>query len=142
MEHLWQIFLAVGILLCIAEVFLPSFIMLPMGLGFLVTAVFAFFNSSLASNLVVLAITEIVVFVVLRRFFPAWSKTPRASNIEAMIGSVCVVVETIKSGQSGTVKLYGDTWAASSAEQRDLPAGTQVLIREVHGNKLVVSSLS
>jgi membrane protein implicated in regulation of membrane protease activity len=65
------------------------------------------------------------------------------TNVDEMIGKKCVV-ETEINDELGTgyVKLYGDSWRALSIDDAVIPKGTKVIIKELKGNKVIVSTIS
>lgn len=138
----WQVFAAIGICLCIAEIFIAGFVALPIGVGFLVVAPFAFFTDSFALQLVVLSIAELAVFFTLRRFRPDMAKPAVYSNTEGMIGQECEVTEPISAKQSGYVKLYGDRWQAKTHSTRTFKIGDRVIINRIDGNKVYIEGLN
>ena len=62
------------------------------------------------------------------------------TNADRLIGQTAVVTETIDNlNAAGTVKVSGLTWSARSQEdQKTIPAGSLVRIRQISGVKLIV----
>lgn len=137
----WQIFAAIGISLCVLEIFVPGFIVLPIGLGFLLTAPIAAGTTSFALQLAGLSVSQVIVFLLIRRFVPYSQKPAVYSGTEGMIGKECQVIESISAAQTGYVKLYGDRWQAMTFSTKTLPAGSRATILKVEGNKVLVEPL-
>jgi membrane protein implicated in regulation of membrane protease activity len=130
----WQSFLLIGVVLCVAEIFVPGFVALPVGVGFLAAGIAAYFTDSLPLQLGVLAILQVMTLVFAKSFF----KDGRLvrSNADGMAGQQCEVIEDIRPNKPGYVKLYGDRWQAVAT--LPISAGTQVLIIGLDGNKVRV----
>lgn len=85
----------------------------------------------LASTVLLLLTRPIVRKVVKRPFTP--------TNADMTIGSVGKVIQTIRSGDSGRVFADGLEWMAVSEDGSEIPEGTQVLVRQIEGVKLIVT---
>ncbi len=139
----WEILLAIGILLIVGEIFVSGFILLPLGLSFLLTALLAVFVQNWAILLFTLAVLEVGVFVFFKKALrPYHGKTKAYTNAEGMVGQECEVVETIPANGMGYVKLYGDQWQAKSLEDKPLKAGLRVIITKIDGNKVQVEPMN
>jgi membrane protein implicated in regulation of membrane protease activity len=132
----------VGMVLIILESLGAALALASIGVGALVTAVFAFFGLlSLSGLLVVFVAASLVVFGISRPL--AHRLTGEGSevktNTEAMLDRTGVVIRSIGGKtQPGYVKLAGDEWRALPVSDVPIPAGTQVVIRKVEGNTLTV----
>lgn len=136
---LWQLFVIIGALLCLAEVVVPGFVILPLGLGFLIAAPFAYWLDGHALVWAILVVLQLVSTFLLRMYFKRLSDKPKIrSTAEGMIGKQAVVSEEIPAGGSGYVKLYGDQWMAKSFHLEPLAPGTHVVITKIDGNKVWV----
>ncbi len=138
----WQVFAAIGICLSVGEIFIPGFIALPIGLGFILVAPIAYFSNSIVLQLIALALIEVVVFLLLRKFRPEMSKPTVYSNTEGMLGKECEVIEAVSAKQSGYVKLYGDRWQAKTYSMRTFKQGDRVVISRIDGNKVFIEELN
>ncbi len=137
--EIWLLLAIIGVVLVILEIFTPSFVMLPAGLAFLLTAAISPFLSSLTANLAALTVNLVIVYGVFYRFvWPRLTKTAPRTAAFGMVGKVATVVEAIQpDGSSGYVKLYGDTWRAVANEA--IEVGEKVTILATEGNKVVVA---
>ena len=61
------------------------------------------------------------------------------TNLDRVIGDVCIVTKTIDEFNNGEVKVDGKTWTATSKET--LKVGTKVKIVSINGVKLNVKSI-
>ena len=137
----WQIYVWIGLALCLLEIFVPSFFLLPVGLGFLLASIFVEWTDSLSSQLLILAACELVVVGLFFKFIrPRFKKDHFKSNADSMIGKEVVVSETIE-GQTGYVKLFGDEWRAVSKTSESIAVGARVKILKIDGNKVIVEKI-
>lgn len=138
----WQIFLLMGIALAVLEIFVPGFILLPIGVGFALTAPVTLLTDSLPVQLVALAGLEGVVFFLARRYGPIAQRPTVYSGTEGMIGQECEVTEEISASRPGYVRLYGDRWQAKTHSLMPLLVGTRARITRFEGNKVYVEPLN
>jgi len=143
----WQILALVGVLLSAAEIFTPSFVMLPAGVAFLLTAlVGAVVPPWSANRTALLAVLALWLLVVYATFYwlvwPKMSKAPSApkTGADGLVGKRATVSEAVVPGTSeGYVKLYGDTWRAVGTRRYEV--GTEVLISGIDGNKVLIEPI-
>ena len=138
----WQVYVLIGVILGVAEILAGGFVLLPLGLGFLLNAILSFFIESLSFQLLSLAVCCLVSLYGVRRFFAGRPNSDRHSGVEAMIGRVVVVEEAVDGSKgSGYVKLFGDRWKALSQDETVYPVGSQVKIAGLDGNKVIVEAV-
>ena len=137
----WQILCAVGLALVAAELATGGFVMLPMGVAFLLTAGAALWVPGWEWLLGILGVNAVLVFAFFRKFVTSrFEVAAQPTGAEAMIGKQALVTEAIRAvDNSGYVKLYGDSWKAVSREGRDIDVGAKVTIVGIDGNKVIVS---
>ncbi|NUN04842.1 MAG: NfeD family protein [Bdellovibrio sp.] len=142
-DNLWLQFLAVGLVLVLAEAVVPGFVILPIGLGFIITAGAAAFTNNLFILVPILIVAQFAAFFFVRKYLKEFAHLPRArTTADGMIGAEASVIEPIAPGKTGYVKLYGDTWQARSYSERELRVGTLVTITKMDGNKVWVQPLN
>ncbi len=139
----WKLLAMIGLIFVIAEPVIPGFVVLPIGLAFLATAVVAVFAPTWIILLPVLAVFEVLTFTLFQTVLKKHlGKTSVYTNAEGMVGQECEVIESIGSQSAGCVKLYGDQWVAKTDCGVDLKKGAKVLIARVDGNKVWVEPIS
>ena len=138
----WQVFGGIGTCLIIAEIFLPGFIVLPIGVGFLAVVPIAMLTDSLTAQLIALVLAQLGVFLLLRKFRPRDSQPAVYSNAEGMLGQECEVIETVSASHPGYVKLYGDRWQAKTYSAIPLKKGARAVITRLDGNKVFIEELN
>lgn len=61
------------------------------------------------------------------------------TNVDALVGKTCLVTEEICNiKEQGEVKVGGLCWSARAADDRVIPVGEQVTVKEIQGVKLIV----
>jgi membrane protein implicated in regulation of membrane protease activity len=137
----WQIFAVIGVVLAIAEVTAPGFILLPIGLGFLLGALLSTFTDNVMLSWAFLFISLVVVYV----GFSKWAKKNRLpaikSGIEALIGQKAALIESIQLQHAGQIKVSGDTFVALSVDGNPIPAPAAVEVIRFEGNKAIVRKI-
>lgn len=139
---LWQVVGTLGVLLCFLELFVPGFILLPIGIGFLLATPFCAFFSAPESAFLAIALSEIAVFAAARKFRPTQGKEGLKTGSEGLIGQNVHVLEAISPSQRGYVQLYGDRWVAYTDDPLGFHPGDRAEIVGVDGNKVKIKHLT
>ncbi|MCH5149181.1 MAG: NfeD family protein [Spirochaetales bacterium] len=146
MEKIWLIWLIIGILLIIGEIFTPSFFMILIGISSLFAGIVAFF---VPANLIfiplcVFAVSTALLLIYLRPICLKYlyDKNALSSNVDAMKGKILTAETKIDGTNNGTVKLYADLWKARTEDESVIEAGEKVCIVRVEGNTVIVSKKS
>lgn len=135
-----------GLALLLTELFAPSLILMFFGLGaWVVTALYLLFNIELPTQLIVFAVSSIVLLVFLRKKLkPVFlgyvsSKQNTGQNMDDFFEKEAVVVARIEPGKPGKVEFNGVAWDAVSDSSID--ADSRVKIIDRSGLKLKVVPL-
>ena len=135
---LWTVF---AIVMGIGEIFTAGFFLLPFAIGATAAAVLAWTGVSLLAQWLVFFGVSLVAMVYLRRFIRRQddlaSPAVGANRWANARGIVLEAIDPLTS--AGMVRIGGEEWRATS-DQR-IPAGSQVLVREVTGARLVVTPI-
>ncbi len=135
----WQLLASLGIIMMAFEVFVPGFIMLPIGIALLLTSGASLFVTGWLPLLFILGFNLLVVFIYIKKVLKLKiAKSDYSTNTDNMVGQEVEVTEDINEGQSGYVKLYGDRWQAT-LDMGSASTGDKLKIVQVDGNKVVVS---
>ncbi len=136
----WEVLAVLGVVLAALEIFAPGFILLPIGLAFLIAGFASIFLSTPLAVLSALAVS--LCFLIwlfqfkLKMGLPG--KAVLESNIDGMVGTEVVLTAQVTDGQMGEVKLYGDVWRAYSKDKKTYAVGEKAVVIRVDGNKLVL----
>ena len=140
--HIWHIWLSAGIVLLIAEVFIPGFLVACLGIGCFATSITASLTDNIKIQLAVFSIVTLAVLFLLRpvvmKYF--YSKESRIkSNTDALIGKKGIVTEKINPQLSkGRVKVSGEDWWGFNIDDEIIEKNTRVIVERIEGTKLFV----
>lgn len=143
MASAWWVFVVVGIVLMIAEIFTPGFVILWFGMAALITAIPVYLGASLTEVVLSYAVAVLLLGVFGRRLMLRVSALSGAKEIETNVGAVVgckgVVVEEINPVLGvGRVRVGGEIWTAVSEDRTAVAKDETVVVRSVDGVKLVV----
>lgn len=136
----WQLWIAAGIALCTAEIKVPGFVLLPLGLGAFAAALPAAAGAPAWAQLAGFCAGSLAAFASSRTVFKRYLMRGASlirTNVDAMVGTEAVVVEPIADGGTGTVRIHGELWAARSLTGALLP-GEIAVVERVDGLKVYV----
>jgi membrane protein implicated in regulation of membrane protease activity len=141
----WILWAVLGVILVIAEVFTPGFVLLWFGVGALAAALASLLGASFAA--------QFVIFIGLSSILTALSRTifvnyftgrdePEGMKMGAatLPGRVGTVVTSSQGAlQEGAVKVFGSVWTAYPAEgEPPLEAGDRVIVERLQGASIYV----
>ena len=135
-----------GLALLLTELFAPSLILMFFGLGaWIVTVFYLLFKIGLPTQLIVFAVSSIVLLVFLRKKLkPVFlgyvsSKQNSGQNIDDFFEKEALVVARIEPGKPGKVEFNGVAWDAVSDGSLDVDSRVKIIDRS--GLKLKVMPL-
>ncbi len=136
----WIVWIAIGILCIIIEIFTPGFFFFSFGMGAIITGLIASFTENLVIQLLIFAIFTFVSFVLMKRFAKVLLKHDTVeSNIFALKGKTGIVTKVIPKNGRGYVKIGGEEWSAVCLKDIEfIEEGQLVLVIETEGNKVIV----
>lgn len=109
--------------------------------GSFIAAIAGACGASLAVQIILFLVVSVVLLVLTRPLAVKHlnSKTER-TNSEALVGQTAIVLKDISNlKEEGQVKINGMEWTARTKDNTDvIPAGSQVVIVEIQGVKLIV----
>lgn len=146
MEPLWWHWIVLGIGLCIAELFLPSFFILWFGLGAVLTGLLVALlpSLSLTAQIFSWTLTSVVMTVVWFKVFKRGANDERTGQAAAALGEIGLLVAAVEPFQAGEVRfqrpvLGADRWPCRA--ESALAAGDRVKVVAVEGQMLKVAKL-
>ena len=143
----WIVWTVLGVILIIAEVFTPGFVLLWFGIGALAAALAGLVGvSSLPLQFLIFALVSVALTAASRTIFANYFSRDdhEGSNlkmgVDALPGKVGTVVSSSQGAlHEGAVKVYGSTWTAYPAEgEEPLEAGERVTVERVQGASIYV----
>ncbi len=133
------LFVLLGMLFIIAEVFTTTFYFLPVGISFLITGFFATFLSPIFLIFIFLILSLFGLYltkIVKQKITLSKHKKENDSKEEiTLVGQNGVIVNE---NNQIKVKVFSDSWALLNEEINHYKAGDHVKISEVRGNKVRV----
>jgi inner membrane protein len=145
MSNLWYIWLILGALFIVAEMFTAGFVLLWFGVGALVAGLLALLGLGLPLQVVAFLAVSIALTVASRtifeRFFMRGSPGGDLKmGMDSLPGQVGVVVTSSEGAlREGAVRVFGSTWRAFPSEHEGLlREGERVQIDRVDGASVYV----
>src|SRR6056297_945349 len=137
-EIVWMI---LGFLLLIAEMFTATFFIMWFGVSALFTALLAWlWVDSFLIQLLIFAIVSFLMVLFTRKLANKMSGDPsRKITQDDIIGKLGIVTETILSDNSkGLVKMNGKHWRAVAEKGVEIERGKKVVVKRLYGVKIYV----
>lgn len=146
MSDLWYIWLILGALFIVAEIFTTGFVLLWFGIGALVAALLALTGLvGLPIQIVVFLVVSIALTIASRTIFERFLMRGSPGGelkmgVDSLPGKVGLVVEPSTGAlHEGAVRVFGSTWRAFPVEgEEPLLQGEQVEIERVEGASVYV----
>jgi membrane protein implicated in regulation of membrane protease activity len=138
-----------GVILIVAEIFTPGFVLLWFGVGALVAAFAGLVGiTSLSLQFLIFALVSIALTAASRTIFINYFSREKTgsdlkSGVDALPGKIGTVVTSSEGAlHEGAVKVFGSTWTAYPAEgEEPLEAGDRVAVERVQGASIYVRRL-
>jgi membrane protein implicated in regulation of membrane protease activity len=141
MEY-WWLLIVVGILLIVAEIFIPGQIVMWFGFAFLVTSIPAWLGASATTLVFCFAISSLFFGVFVRKIALSWMMQDQAvqkTNMDAIINSEGIAVRSIQGySTSGRVRIGKEIWSAVSTDPEEIKEGDVVKVVRIEGVTVVV----
>jgi len=147
MTVLYWHWLVLGMVLVLAEIFIPSFTIFWVGLAALVVGFLTWLGlvSDLTYQILIWTIFSVVFMVAWFKWIKPLSKDRTLAGLsrEAVLGKVATVIDAPAKGKSrGTLRfstpvLGADEWPFFCGEA--VKVGEQVIVKDIEGNAMVVS---
>jgi membrane protein implicated in regulation of membrane protease activity len=147
MENLlWILWLVLGAILIVAEIFTTGFVLLWFGIGALAAALASLVGlDSLVLQFLIFAGVSTGLTAASRTIFVNYFSREKSgptlrTGVDALPGKVGTVVSSSKGAlNEGAVKVFGSTWTAyPAAGEEPLEAGERVCVESVEGASIYV----
>jgi len=136
----WVIWVALGIICVIIEIFTPGFLFLSFGIGAILTGLIALIIPSITFQILAFAVITLIVFILSRKFSKKFiSSNYEETNVKALIGKTGKVTEKIPANEKGYVKIGGEEWVAVSKDKTEITKDTLIIVNDIDGNKVIVT---
>lgn len=143
---MWIGWVILGLVLIVAEVFTPGFVLLWFGIGALIAAFANIIGvESLGLQFLIFAGVSIALTAASRTIFVNYFSREKTGDslrtgVESLPGKIGTVVSSSRGAMNeGAVKVFGSTWTAYPAEgEEPLEAGERVQVERMEGASLYV----
>ncbi|MBN2185471.1 MAG: NfeD family protein [Candidatus Krumholzibacteriota bacterium] len=140
---LWVIWIVVGILLLIGEIFTPGFVLACFGIACFVSGLFAALSFGIRVQFIVFSLVTLLVFFRIRPMMLKYlhkSGSKLKTNVDALVGKKGMVVEKIDpNAETGRIVVGGENWRGVSEDNIVVEKGTKIIVKRVEGTKLFVT---
>ena len=148
MEQLaWVLWIVLGVIFIIAEIFTFGFVLLCFGIGAFVAALVGGLGFGFALQFFVFAVVSIALTAMSRTIFAKYF-SPNEDDalkmgMDALPGQIgTVTIESRGALQEGAVKVYGSTWTAFPIDsETSLIEGEKVEVVRVQGSSIYVQKI-
>ena len=144
-DWVWILWTILGVILVIAEVFTPGFVLLWFGVGALAAALAAFLGAGLAAQFILFIVVSSALTALSRTIFVNYftrdgEHDGLKSGAAGMPGQIGTVVTSSRGAlDEGAVKVFGSVWTAYPAEgEPPLEAGDRVVVERLRGASIYV----
>jgi membrane protein implicated in regulation of membrane protease activity len=140
--NIWfWVWVALAVILLIAEIFTAGFFMLPFGIGAAVAAALEYLApGSIGWQWAAFVGVSSALLIVLRRFADRIThEPPQKVAADRLLGRTGVVLSDLESNNArGMVRVDREEWRADHRGEGTLPAGARVTVVSVEGTHLIV----
>lgn len=141
----WHVWMVLGIVLLIGEMFTPGFFLACLAAGAFAVAFVSFLGAGTIFQIFFFSITALACLFTIRPFFLRYTSEKTKdlrTGAQALVGRKAVVVEAFGGPEShGKVKVGGEIWRAMGNQEEFFSEGDLVMIASVSGVTLVVYSI-
>lgn len=141
---LWHWWAGLALVLLIAEIFVPGFFLLCLGIGCVGGSLMAGLGFGPPGQLIAFISVSLLCFFTLRPLLMKrfWKGGEVRTNMDALVGQRGRVSQDFEPGlRLGRVSVAGDDWRAESTTDTPLRIGDMVEVVRVDSNTLIVKPL-
>lgn len=138
----WHWWAGLGLVLLIAEIFVPGFFLLCLGIGCAGGSLAAALGAAPPLQLISFSALSLAAFLTIRPVLMKrlWTGSSVRTNVDALIGRRARVTQDFEPAlRLGRVAVDGDDWRAECTTDRPLRVGDLVSIVRVESNTLIVA---
>ncbi len=146
-QFTYLLWIVLGVVLIVAEIFTFGFVLLCFGIGALAAALAGWLGFGLGLQFLIFAVVSIALTVMSRTiftgYFPHDDENRIKMGMDALPGKIGTVTTASKGAlQEGAVKVYGSTWTAFPVEgETSLIEGEKVEVVRVQGSSIYVQRI-
>lgn len=133
----WHIWIIIGIIFFIVEIFTPAFFSASLGTGAFITSIAAYYDYSVTTQISVLSGGTLIVFIgvyLLLKLLQNTKSDNRKTGVNSLIGQEAIVIKQIDNANNlGRIKLGGEEWKAYSINGDILEESYIVVVEKIEG---------
>jgi membrane protein implicated in regulation of membrane protease activity len=140
----WHWWAGIALVLLIAEIFVPGFFLLCLGIGCAAASITAAFGAGASVQLIAFSALSLIAFFTIRPVLMKqfWKDGGVKTNVDALIGQRGKVSQDFDPGlRLGRVAVGGDDWRAECVNDHPLRIGDLVKVVRVESNTVIVKPL-
>ena len=138
----WLIWLIIGVICVIIEIFDPAVFFISFGIAGLITSPISTLGIPIWSQVLLFGIISFIVFLFMRKVYEKlFQKEKTETNVYALVGKQGIVTTLIPNDGRGEVKVGGEIWTAIAQDNLEINIGEKVNILTIDGNKLIVKKV-
>lgn len=147
-QYAWLLWIVLGVVLIVAEIFTFGFVLLCFGIGALMAALAGWLGLGFSLQFLVFALVSIVLTVMSRTLFANYflhgDKDLVKTGIDSLPGKIGTVTISSRGAlNEGAVKVFGSTWTAFPIDEETvLTEGEKVEVVSVEGASIYVRKIS
>lgn len=142
----WHIWIILGVIFVIIEIFDPAFFFIALGIGAIVTGLLSllhFISASIPLQIIIFAVLSFIAFLFTRKLAKKVLRHPGSeTNVFALKGKTGFITKAIPAEGKGYVKVGGEEWVAVTKDESAVELNAKVTVLDIEGNKLVVEKTS
>lgn len=141
---MWMLWIIFAVVFIVIEIIYNGFFFFWFSIGSLIALLTSFCTSNIILQTFIFLISSIILAILFtKRMLSIMDKgTVLKVNTDALIGQIGVVIKEIPENGNGLgqVKVSGQYWSAISENGNSILEGSKVVVMEIRGVKLIVSS--
>ncbi|MFV0389792.1 MAG: NfeD family protein [Pyrinomonadaceae bacterium] len=143
-QYIWIVWLLVGLLFIVAEIFTLGFVLFWFGIGAFAAGIASFLGLGYVWQFAVFALVSIVLTIMSRTIFEKYYPSKDGDGLKTGVDALPGTIGTVLKGSTGalkeaTVKAYGSNWRALPAHgESEFVEGEKVEIVRVEGSTIYV----
>lgn len=138
----WHVWITLGIIFVIIEIFDPAFFFIALGIGAIATGLLSLLpllNTNVPLQIVIFALLSFITFLFTRKLAKKVNRRETdETNVYALKGQVGRVTKQIPVDGKGYVKVGSEEWSAISQDGSAIELDETVKVLDIEGNKLIV----
>ncbi len=140
----WHIWMIIGIIFIIIEIFDPAFFFIAFGIAAILTGLLSLigrFGEQVVFQILAFAILSFISFLLMRKLGKKVLAHPGGeTNVFALKGQTGVVIKAIPTEGKGYVKVGSEEWTAVEETGKAIAQDAKVIVVGIEGNKIIVVS--